>query len=49
MKINILILIIAILGYVNTADQGDWVDTYDLPIGFITHPFYAGYLNITSS
>lgn len=30
----------------NSADQGDWVNTFELDIGLF-HPFYAGYLNVT--
>jgi hypothetical protein len=47
MKSLFLVAFIVILA--TSADQGDWVDTFDIPIGFITHPFFAGYLNITSS
>lgn len=47
MKLTI-VLILALLSQVHTADEGDWVDTNELPIGFLTHPYYAGYLNITS-
>lgn len=48
MKFISLILLIALFSYSHCADDGDWVDTFKLPIGFITHPFYAGYLNLTS-
>jgi hypothetical protein len=47
MKSLFLVAFIVILA--TSADQGDWVDTFDIPIGFMTHPFFAGYLNITSS
>ncbi len=47
MKSFILIAFIVIL--TASADDGDWVDTFELPIGFLAQPFFAGYLNITSS
>ncbi len=46
-KINLLILIICLTSVSYSADEGDWVDTNDLTIGFAVKPFYAGYLNIT--
>ena len=46
MKLTILLLV-ALISQVHTADEGDWVDTYELPIGFLTHPYYAGYLKAT--
>jgi carboxypeptidase C (cathepsin A) len=49
MKILDLVLFIVIFSEVATVDQGDWVDTFKLPIGYLTHPFFAGYLNISSS
>jgi len=45
----ILIVLIALVFQVHTAYQGDWVDTFNLPLGFLTHPYYAGYLNVTST
>lgn len=44
---NLLILVTCLAIFASADDQGDWVDTYDLPIEFIAKPFYAGYLNIT--
>lgn len=29
-------------------DEGDWVDSFDLPIGFGARPFFAGYLKLNS-
>ena len=44
------VLFLACLAIVTkTDDQGDWVNTFRLDIGFIVHPFYAGYLNITTT
>lgn len=45
-KINLLILIICLSSVAYSADAGDWVDTFDLPIGFYVPPFYAGYLDV---
>lgn len=47
MKIILLLCIFAAISL--SADDGDWVDPFELPIGFIAHPFYAGYLNLTST
>jgi carboxypeptidase C (cathepsin A) len=44
-----LITIVLLFGKATAEDDGDWVDVFDLPIGFIAHSFYAGYLNITTS
>lgn len=46
---HLLILFLALFAIVNSADDGDWVDTFKLPIDTLTHPFYAGYLNVTST
>ena len=43
-----LILLALLLTAINSEDQGDWVDTFLLPIGFFAKPFYAGYLDIHS-
>lgn len=43
----IVVLMLAVLG--SCADDGDWVDTFALPIDFLAHPYYAGYLNITTT
>lgn len=32
--------------YASTADQGDWVDPFMLPLPFAVKPFFAGYLQI---
>lgn len=48
MKIILLSLVI-LLSQVHCEDDGDWVDPFQLPIGFLTHPYYAGYLNISST
>ena len=45
-----LVSIIVILATgVNSADEGDWVDTFNLPTGLLLNPFYAGYLNLTTT
>ena len=49
MKIINLLALILLVAYATAEDQGDWVDVFDLPIGFLVHPFYAGYLNITTT
>lgn len=38
----LLVLVLAI----HAVDEGDWVDPYDLPIGFAVKSFYAGHLDI---
>ena len=43
-----LILLALLCAPVFTADDGDWVDSFLLPIGFLVKPFYAGYLDIHS-
>ena len=48
MKI-ILFLLIILFSSVHTADQGDWVDVSLLPGVPFVHPYFAGYLNITST
>jgi hypothetical protein len=48
MKI-ILIVLIAIFCQGQAADAGDWIDPALLPFGFIVHPYYGGYLNVTST
>lgn len=48
MKIINLFLITLCITVLHAEDQGDWVDPYNLPIGFIVHPFYAGYLPVGS-
>lgn len=49
MKIINLFLLAVCLTLCNAVDEGDWVDPYNLPIGFPVHPFFAGYLTISSS
>ncbi len=49
MKIINLFFLALCLGVVTAEDQGDWVDVYNLPIGFPVHPFYAGYLEVGSN
>lgn len=44
-----LITFALLVGKVSAEDQGDWVNVFDLPIGFPVHYFYAGYLNITTN
>lgn len=48
MKIILLVFFI-LFSFVQNVDEGDWVDTFELPIGFLVHPYYAGYLNVTST
>lgn len=48
MKIINLFLFALSLSVCLAADEGDWVDPYNLPVGFIVHPFYAGYLPIST-
>jgi len=46
-----LILLALLVALTLSADDGDWVDTFVLPIGAdigIARPFYAGYLDIHS-
>jgi carboxypeptidase C (cathepsin A) len=33
----------------SSVDEGDWVDPANLPVPFGINPFYAGYLNISTS
>jgi carboxypeptidase C (cathepsin A) len=47
MKIINLFLLALCIAVGMAADEGDWVDPFNLPIGFITHPFFAGYLPLT--
>jgi hypothetical protein len=43
------LFLLALLGTtVLSADDGDWVDSFLLPIDFYVKPFYAGYLDIHS-
>ena len=46
MKIITLLVFAVLFSGVLAEDQGDWVDTNNLPIEFHVHPFYAGYLPI---
>lgn len=48
MKIINLFVFGLCFAVVMAADQGDWVDPFILPISFITHPFFAGYLPIAT-
>ena len=43
-----LILLALLAGVAITADDGDWVDSFMLPVPFFVRPFYAGYLDIHS-
>ena len=43
-----LILLALLCTITFTADDGDWVDSFLLPIPFFVRPFYAGYLDIHS-
>ena len=38
----LLVLGLAVMG----ADEGDWVDPWNLPLPFSVHSFYAGYLDL---
>jgi len=44
-----LILLTIIITITISADEGDWVDPFMLPIPFAVHPFYAGYLNVSTT
>jgi carboxypeptidase C (cathepsin A) len=46
---KILVLLITLIVCISAADDGDWVDPFDLPIEFPVRGFYAGYLNITQT
>lgn len=49
MKIINLFLLAVCLTVAAAIDEGDWVDPYNLPIGFPTHPFLLViYLSILS-
>ena len=48
MKIIYLLAFILLVSYVDAEDQGDWVDVFNLPIGFHVQPFYAGYLTVSA-
>ncbi len=41
-------LLALLLVAIQTADQGDWVDPFLLPLPFSVRPFYAGYLDIST-
>lgn len=43
----ILLVVLLLAAISNCEDDGDWVDTFKLPIDFLVHPYYAGYLNIS--
>ena len=43
-----LILLALLTCLTLSVDDGDWVDTFMLPVPFFVRPFYAGYLNIHS-
>jgi carboxypeptidase C (cathepsin A) len=43
-----IILLALLAGTLVAVDDGDWVDSFMLPIGFFVRPFYAGYLDIHS-
>lgn len=34
--------------FISTADQGDWVDPFLLPLPFKVNSFYAGYLQVAA-
>lgn len=41
------LILLALLAVVAMAsDEGDWVDSFMLPVPFFVRPFYAGYLDI---
>lgn len=44
-----LIVVLMLITLANSADDGDWVDPFSLPIDFLAHPYYAGYLGIDST
>lgn len=44
-----LILLAALALFSQAIDDGDWVDTFLLPISFQVHPFYAGYLRVNAA
>lgn|GEM_PF-6874848 len=46
---NILIFVLMLVALGHCVDDGDWVDPFALPIDFLAHPYYAGYLNISST
>ena len=48
-KLNLLLLASCLVLSAGAIDQADWVDVFDLPIGFMVKPFYAGYLDLTLS
>ena len=43
-----LILLALLAGVAMASDEGDWVDSFMLPVPFFIRPFYAGYLDIHS-
>ena len=45
--IKILITFAISLILSKAEDQGDWVDTNNLPIDFPVHPFFAGYIELS--
>ena len=44
-----LILLTTIVALTISVDEGDWVDPFDLPISVFVNPFFAGYLNISTT
>lgn len=45
----LVILLIALSMVAKAEDSGDWVDPFNLPIGFAVRGFFAGYLNVSTT